>query len=86
MYIDHSGIYFRDRTFGTSVVRKCASTLSVLILIGLVLVLVPNIIVQWDAITAAVSNLVSGKMPVISGESGAFDQHFIPQYYISSSS
>lgn len=58
--------------FGTSVVRKCASTLSVLILIGLVLVLVPNIIVQWDAITAAISNLVSGKMPVISGESGAF--------------
>ena len=54
--------------FGTSVVRKCASTLSVLILIGLVLVLVPNIIVQWDAITAAISNLVSGKMPVISGE------------------
>ena len=48
------------------------STLSVLILIGLVLVLVPNIIVQWDAITAAISNLVSGKMPVISGESGAF--------------
>ena len=58
--------------FGTSVVRKCASTLSVLILIGLGLVLVPNIIVQWDAITAAISNLVSGKMPVISGESGAF--------------
>ena len=58
--------------FGTSVVRKCASTLSVLILIGLVLVLVPNIIVQWDAIIAAISNLVSGKMPVISGESGAF--------------
>ena len=30
--------------FGTNVVRKCASTLSVLIIIGLVLVLVPNII------------------------------------------
>ena len=50
--------------FGTSVVRKCASTLSVLILIGLVLVLVPNIIVQWDAITAAViggASLSGGK-------------------------
>lgn len=58
--------------FGTSVVRKCASTLSVLILIGLVLVLVPNIIVQWDAICTAVGKLAAGKMPVISTESGAF--------------
>ena len=33
--------------YGTNVVRKCASTLSVLIIIGLVLVLVPNIIAQW---------------------------------------
>ena len=32
--------------YGTGVVRKCASTLSVLIIIGLVLVLVPNIIAQ----------------------------------------
>src|SRR5699024_1478809 len=40
--------------FGTNVVRRCASTLSVLIIIGLVLVLVPNIIAQWDSITASV--------------------------------
>ncbi|MBU5460928.1 YkvI family membrane protein [Anaerostipes sp. MSJ-23] len=63
---------FAIALFGTSVVRKCASTLSVLILIGLVLVLVPNIIVQWDAICTAVGKLAAGKMPVISTESGAF--------------
>lgn len=61
---------FAIALFGTSVVRKCASTLSVLILIGLVLV--PNIIVQWDAICTAVGKLAAGKMPVISTESGAF--------------
>ena len=58
--------------FGTNVVRKCASTLSVLIIIGLVLVLVPNIIVQWDSIAAAVSRMSSGEMTVLSKESGAF--------------
>ena len=45
--------------FGTNVVRRCASTLSVLIIIGLVLVLVPNIIAQWDSITASVSTMSS---------------------------
>ncbi|WP_443770944.1 YkvI family membrane protein [Anaerostipes sp.] len=63
---------FAIALFGTSVVRKCASTLSVLILIGLVLVLVPNIIVKWDAICTAVGKLAAGKMSVISTESGAF--------------
>lgn len=58
--------------FGTNVVRRCASTLSVLIIIGLVLVLVPNIIAQWDSITASVSTMSSGEMTVLSHESGAF--------------
>ena len=58
--------------FGTNVVRKCASTLSVLIIIGLVLVLVPNIIAQWGDITASIQSLSSGKMTVLSSESGAF--------------
>ena len=52
--------------FGTNVVRKCASTLSVLIIIGLVLVLVPNIIAQWG------DTMSSGEMTVLSSESGAF--------------
>lgn len=52
--------------YGTSMVRKCASTLSVLILIGLVLVLVPNIIAQWPAIADALGRLAGGEMPTIS--------------------
>ncbi|MGI6012572.1 MAG: hypothetical protein ACOX8H_13960 [Ruminococcus sp.] len=58
--------------FGTEVVRKCASTLSVLIIIGLVLVLVPNIIAQWDSIVASVGRMSAGEMTVLSSESGAF--------------
>ncbi|MDO5345886.1 MAG: hypothetical protein Q4E91_09085 [Lachnospiraceae bacterium] len=58
--------------FGTNVVRKCASTLSVLIIIGLVLVLVPNIIAQWGEITASIGRMSSGEMSVLSQESGAF--------------
>ena len=58
--------------FGTSVVRKCASTLSVLIIIGLVLVLVPNIIAQWDSISTSISRMSSGEMTVLSSQSGAF--------------
>ena len=58
--------------FGTGVVRKCASTLSVLIIIGLVVVLVPNIIAQWDSITASAGRMAAGEMTLLSGESGAF--------------
>lgn len=58
--------------FGTNVVRKCASTLSVLIIIGLALVLVPNIIVQWGSIVESVGRMSAGEMTVLSKESGAF--------------
>lgn len=58
--------------FGTNVVRKCASTLSVLIIIGLVLVLVPNIIAQWGAITDSISRMTSSELPVMSSGTTAF--------------
>ncbi|HJC51367.1 MAG TPA: hypothetical protein H9754_12510 [Candidatus Anaerostipes avistercoris] len=58
--------------FGTNVVRKCASTLSVLIIIGLVLVLVPNIIAQWGTIVESASRMLNGEMAVISSEDGSF--------------
>ena len=58
--------------YGTSMVRKCASTLSVLILIGLVFVLVPNIIAQWPAIADAIGRLAGGEMPTISKANGSF--------------
>lgn len=57
--------------FGTSIVRKCASTLSVLIIIGLLLVLVPNIIAQWGSITESIGRMSSGEMSVLSTRNGA---------------
>lgn len=58
--------------FGTSMVRKCASTLSVLIIIGLILVLVPNIAAQLPEISASISRMAGGEMTVLSHETGAF--------------
>lgn len=58
--------------YGTNVVRAAASTLSVLIILGLVAVLVPNIVAQWPAIAESVSKMSAGEMSVMSAESGAF--------------
>ena len=58
--------------YGTNMVRKAASTLSVLIIIGLVFVLVPNILAQWPAITASIGRMAGGEMSVMSSESGRF--------------
>ena len=58
--------------YGTNIVRKCASTLSVLIIIGLVAVLVPNIIVQFGTITESIGRMAAGELPVSSSESGLF--------------
>ena len=51
--------------FGTKVVRSAASTLSVLILLGLLVVLVPNIVAQHGAIADAVHRLAGGEMSVL---------------------
>ena len=58
--------------YGTNIVRKCASTLSVLIIIGLVVLLVPNIIVQFGTITESIGRMAAGELPVSSSESGLF--------------
>ena len=60
--------------YGTAVVRKCAATLSVLIVVGLLVVLVPNIIAQWGNIAASIGRLAGGEMVVRAGENmtGAF--------------
>jgi uncharacterized membrane protein YkvI len=58
--------------YGTNMVRRVASTLSVLIIVGLVVVLVPNIIAQWGSITASVSKMADGTMCVSSRQSGSF--------------
>jgi len=58
--------------YGTNMVRKCASTLSVMIVVGLVIVLVPNIIAQAPAIAESISKLSAGEMVIRSSQSGAF--------------
>lgn len=58
--------------YGTTMVRKAAATLSVLIILGLVIVLVPNIIAQWGAIGDSVAKMANGAMSVTSKESGTF--------------
>ncbi|MGN0993755.1 MAG: hypothetical protein ACI4PD_01435 [Butyricicoccus sp.] len=58
--------------YGTNLVRKAASTISVLIIIGLVVVLVPNIFAQWGTIAESFGRLAAGEVPVGSGESGLF--------------
>lgn len=58
--------------YGTTMVRKAAATLSVLIIVGLIVVLVPNIVAQWGAIGDSVSKMAGGTMNVISKESGTF--------------
>ena len=60
--------------YGTNMVRKCASTLSVLIVVGLLVVLVPNIIAQWGNISDSIGRLASGEMVARAGEgmTGAF--------------
>ncbi|MDO4554338.1 MAG: hypothetical protein Q4B70_04235 [Lachnospiraceae bacterium] len=67
------GIFiFLITLFGTDMVRKCSSALSILIIVGMMLVLIPNIIVQWDTIANAIQKLGAGIMPVASSESGGF--------------
>ena len=58
--------------YGTNVVRAAASTLSVLIIIGLLLVLVPNIIAQSPSIAESIASMSAGKMVAASTETGAF--------------
>ena len=65
-------VIFIISLYGTNIVRKCASTLSVLIIIGLVVVLVPNIIVQFGTITESIGRMAAGELPVSSSESGLF--------------
>lgn len=49
--------------YGTDLVRKAASTVSVLIIIGLLLVYVPNIIAQWGTITKNIAEMAAKPAP-----------------------
>ena len=50
--------------YGTEIVRKAAATLSVIIIVGLMVVYIPNIIVQWDTIMATIGELAAEKAPM----------------------
>lgn len=51
--------------YGTEIVRKVATALSILIVLGLILVFVPNIITQWDTITVSIEHMSAQKMPLM---------------------
>ncbi len=50
--------------YGTDMVRKVASTLSILIVAGLLIVFVPNIIAQWGDIVANIGTMAAAPAPV----------------------
>lgn len=58
--------------FGTDFVRKYSSFLSVMVIAGLLIVLIPNIIFQWDTIMESFAKVNSGQMPVSSSQDGSF--------------
>lgn len=49
--------------YGTNVVRKVAATLSVLIVAGLFIVYLPNIVTQWDSISANIAASAANPAP-----------------------
>lgn len=55
---------FLVAVLGTDFVRKAASTLSVVIILGLLIVYIPNIVVQWDVIVANIGTYASMKAPI----------------------
>jgi len=50
--------------YGTAIVRKVATALSILIVVGLLVVFIPNIIAQWDQITVSLGHMSTAKAPV----------------------
>lgn len=59
-----TGIFiFIVSIYGTAIVRKVATALSIMIVAGLLLVFIPNIIVQWDEIAANASMLAVNPKP-----------------------
>jgi uncharacterized membrane protein YkvI len=58
--------------FGTDFVRKYSSFLSVMVIAGLLIVLIPNIIFQWDTIMESFAKVKAGHMPVSSSQDGSF--------------
>lgn len=58
--------------FGTNLVRKSSSVISILIIAGLLITLIPNIVSQWDVILKSIHKMISGSVPVGSKFNGSF--------------
>lgn len=56
----------------TDMIRKAATVVSYILIIGVLCVFIPNIIAQWGSIVDAVGQMSSGALPVGSQESGGF--------------
>lgn len=50
--------------YGTDIVRKAASTLSVIIIVGLIVVYVPNIIARWNDIMVTIGTMAGNPAPI----------------------
>lgn len=48
----------------TDKIRMAATFVSYILIIGVLIVFIPNIIAQWGDITAAVYSMASGQLPV----------------------
>ena len=63
---------FAVSLMNTDMIRKAATVVSYILIIGILCVFIPNIIAQWGSITDAVSKMAAGTLPVGSAESGTF--------------
>lgn len=51
--------------YGTAIVRRVATALSILIVVGLLVVFIPNIVVQWGDISANMGTLSAEGLPIL---------------------
>ncbi|MCD8018956.1 MAG: hypothetical protein LUF92_05035 [Clostridiales bacterium] len=51
--------------FGTALVRRVATVLSILIVAGLLIVFIPNIITQWDAVSEGITTVSNWNLPIL---------------------
>ena len=58
--------------FDTDMIRRAASVVSYILIIGVLVVFLPNIIAQWGAIMDAVRQMSAGTLPVGSAAGGGF--------------
>ena len=56
----------------TDMIRKAATAVSYILIVGVLIVFIPNIVAEWGDIMEAIKAMASGGLPVGSAESGGF--------------